>query len=406
MKHLLIALLLVCSTSALADYLADGQRALNAGNYTQAVNDLDKYLDRNPNNAEALFSKGLALTMQGQDDAAIKVFAALARDYPELPEPYNNLAVLYARAGRYEEARDALEAALVNHPSFPTAHENLGDIYAALANAAYNRAIVLDKGNHAVKQKQVLAARLIDLEESKLPPTTVASDSQPAADSTPTKPAASSVTPPARPSATATPAAQGGSSTTATAIAAPAAPLSPPEQIAAATPDVSAPKSAVTAPAAPSQPSPVQQPVDSYDIPDTFSTEPVLRGGAATSSSNTNALPASDKQAVLDRVESWRAAWSAKDPDAYLENYSPNFEPATGVSRSTWESQRRTRVVRPRSIQIQVLDPKVSSNDANSAVVEFVQIYESNTYSDQVRKKLVMERVGSQWLIVQESVIG
>ncbi|MGJ8667984.1 MAG: tetratricopeptide repeat protein [Oceanococcus sp.] len=382
MKRILSALLLICSASAIADNLEDGQRALNAGNYKQAINDLNKYLDRNPQNAEALFNKGLALVMLEQDDEAIRVFSDLARDFPELPEPYNNLAVLYARAGRYEEARDALESALVTHPSYATAHENLGDIYAALANAAYNRAIVLDKGNGAIRDKQALVAQLINLESAALPPVQVAASQSAAAPQQSVRvpvtrtpvPKAPAVLPPAN-----------------TAVSA-----------AAATRPVAAPVAQAAAP----QTQPAQAAAaDSYDIPQTFSTEPVLESAPAQAAGR-SVISAADKQALLARVEKWRATWSAKDPDGYLSNYSPNFAPATGVSRETWDSQRRTRVVRPRSILIQVLNPKVLSGSNGQAQVEFVQIYESNTYSDQVRKRLVMERVGGQWLIIKESVIG
>jgi len=64
-----------------------------------------------PQDAEARFSRGLVLVKLSRTDEAIKVFADLTRDYPQLPEPYNNLAVLYAQKGDYEKARDALEAA-------------------------------------------------------------------------------------------------------------------------------------------------------------------------------------------------------------------------------------------------------------------------------------------------------
>ena len=357
MKRILSLSLLVFSSVVFADSLEDAQKAINVGNYEQALTDLNKHLDRNPGDAEARFSKGLTLTMLSRDDAAITVFSDLVRDFPELPEPYNNLAVLYARAGRYEEARDALEAALVAHPSYATAHENLGDIYAALANAAYNRAIVLDKNNTDIEAKQALVAQITGMQKVT-PPVQVASRKQPAAR------APAPTAPPARPRAT-------------------------------------------PAPAVASQPSaPVaRQPVaDINDVPETFSTTPILPGSAAVASASK--LSSADEKAVLARLESWRASWSAQDVDAYLANYSPNFRPATGVARSVWESQRRTRVVRPRSIAIQALSPRVGQTGGNRAWVEFVQIYESNTYSDQVRKRLELEKVGGQWLIVKESVVG
>src|SRR3546814_8685917 len=83
-----------------------------------------------------------------------------SRDYPQLPEPYNNLAVLYAAQGDYDKARDALQAAIAKHPSYATAHENLGDIYAALAGAAYSKAATLDTADQAVRRKLAVINQL------------------------------------------------------------------------------------------------------------------------------------------------------------------------------------------------------------------------------------------------------
>jgi tetratricopeptide (TPR) repeat protein len=46
------------------------------------------------------------------------VFSKLTEDYPELPEPYNNLAVLYAQQKQYDKARTALEMAIRIHPGY------------------------------------------------------------------------------------------------------------------------------------------------------------------------------------------------------------------------------------------------------------------------------------------------
>lgn len=138
----------------------EAQTLLSQGDYKGALDRLDRYLASSPQDAEARFSRGLVLVKLNRSDEAIKVFADLTRDYPQLPEPYNNLAVLYAQKGDYEKARDALEAALATHPAYATAHENLGDIYSALAGAAYNRALQLDQGNQAVRYKLSLINQL------------------------------------------------------------------------------------------------------------------------------------------------------------------------------------------------------------------------------------------------------
>lgn len=138
----------------------DAQKMLSQGQAVEALTKLNQHLAKNPQDAEARFTRGLALVKLNRTDEAIKAFSELTRDYPQLPEPYNNLAVLYAQQGDYEKARDALEAALATHPSYATAHENLGDIYAALAGAAYNRALMLDQANQSVRNKLNLISQM------------------------------------------------------------------------------------------------------------------------------------------------------------------------------------------------------------------------------------------------------
>lgn len=145
---------------AWADDLGDARQLIDNGQYQAALGKLDSHLAEFPQDAEARFTRGLVLVKLARSDEAIQVFADLTRDYPQLPEPYNNLAVLYAQRGDYEKSRDALEAALATHPSYATAHENLGDVYTALATAAYNRALVLDDANDAVRVKLNLLNQL------------------------------------------------------------------------------------------------------------------------------------------------------------------------------------------------------------------------------------------------------
>jgi tetratricopeptide (TPR) repeat protein len=92
---------------------------------------------------------------------AIAVFQKLTEDYPELPEPYNNLAVIYAQQKQYEKAKQALEMAIRTHPSYATAHENLGDIYSRMASQAYDKALQLDSSNTSAQTKLSMIRNLI-----------------------------------------------------------------------------------------------------------------------------------------------------------------------------------------------------------------------------------------------------
>ncbi|CAG0939847.1 hypothetical protein GALLN_00768 [Gallionellaceae bacterium] len=150
------ALLLCFSLTANADEIQDINKLFKQGKQAQALERVDTYLASKPKDTQARFLKGLILTEQGKNDEAIKVFSSLTEDYPELPEPYNNLAVLYAGQGQYDKAKIALEMAIRTHPSYATAHENLGDIYAKMASQAYDRALQLDKSNTATQTKLAL----------------------------------------------------------------------------------------------------------------------------------------------------------------------------------------------------------------------------------------------------------
>jgi tetratricopeptide (TPR) repeat protein len=135
---------------------------------------VDAYLNAHPRDAKGRFLKGLIQTEQNKPNEAIETFVLLTRDYPSLPEPYNNLAVLYASLGHYDKALAALETAIRTHPSYAIAHENLGDVYAQLASQAYDKALQLDKKNSAAQTKLALIKDLFSQESPALRPVVVA----------------------------------------------------------------------------------------------------------------------------------------------------------------------------------------------------------------------------------------
>lgn len=153
--------LLACLFSGLAfaatpPTLQEASQLLKQGRATQALDKIDTFLSSNAKDPQARFLKGLALAELNRTQDAIKVFNDLTVDYPELPEPYNNLAVLYASQGQYEQAKNALEKAIRTNPTYATAHENLGDIYAKMASQAYDKALQLDKSNASAQTKLAL----------------------------------------------------------------------------------------------------------------------------------------------------------------------------------------------------------------------------------------------------------
>jgi len=184
---------------ARADELQDINGLLKQGQHAKALERVNQYLAQKPGDPNARFTRGLILAEQNKTAEAIEVFAALARDYPELPEPYNNLAVLYASQGQYEKARQQLEKSIRTHPSYATAYENLGDVYTKLASQAYDKALQFDSSNAAAKNKLSLIRDLIST--GRLP--SAASAPPVALAEAPSAPARSAPPNPAEPNASA-----------------------------------------------------------------------------------------------------------------------------------------------------------------------------------------------------------
>lgn len=332
--------------AAQADELAEANQLFRQGQLDRALDRVDAVLKGKPKDARARFLRGIILTEQNKPNDAIAVFTALTQDYPELPEPYNNLAVLYASQGQYEKARQALDLAIRTHPSYATAHENLGDIYAKMASQAYDKALQLDRNNQGAQTKLNLIRDLFS--PGAKPPKTAATRPDPLK------------------------------------VAAAPAPKPEPAKV-AATP---APKPAEPAPAVKPTPAATAAPAK----PETASAKPVA---AAT-----------DSDAVVRAITNWARAWSANDVAGYLGHYAADFKAPDGKTREKWEAERTARIAKPRKIQVSVDAPKVTFNDKNRATVTFRQHYRSDTLKTSSTKTLIMVKAGEKWLIQQERVGG
>src|SRR4051794_6430796 len=207
----------VCGTSSAADDYQESSRLFKEGKRAEALERINAFIAQHPKDARARFLKGVILAEQNKNVEAIAVFNDLTEEYPELPEPYNNLAVLYANQGDYEKARKALELAIRTHPSYAVAHENLGDIYATLASQAYDKALQLDNNNATARKKLALIKELVPAKPATglatteadkplpiKPPTEAARQAAPKSAVEPPKPTASSTGAPEKATASST----------------------------------------------------------------------------------------------------------------------------------------------------------------------------------------------------------
>ena len=141
---------------AQADEYADVNKLVSARKLGEAMKKAELYLADKPRDPQMRFIKGVIFTDMGQPAEAMAIFAQLNQDYPELPEPYNNLAVLYAGQGQFDKARTALEMAIRTNPSYATAHENLGDVYMQLAGQSYTKSLQFEPRNAGISAKLAL----------------------------------------------------------------------------------------------------------------------------------------------------------------------------------------------------------------------------------------------------------
>jgi ketosteroid isomerase-like protein len=343
-----VAMLSLSAHAVRADEVADVQKLLASGKNVEALQKADQFLTAKPRDPMMRFLRGISLSQANRTAEAITAFQKLTEDFPELPEPFNNLAVLYAQQGQYDKSRTALEMAIRTNPSYATAYENLGDVYAKLASQAYSKALQIDTRS-AVAPK---LAMIRDLFPKDRGATAVAALSN------------------------------GGTSK-------PAAPTAAPAPTPAPTPAPAPAPAPVPAPApAPVKPTPAPAPVA---VP-----TPVAPTPAPVEAK----LEARERE-VESAIRSWAKAWSAKDMDGYLGAYARDFDGGKG-SHKAWEQERRERINGKRSISVKVSDLRIKV-DGNKATAQFRQEYRADSLNVSSGKRIDLVRNGNEWVIVKES---
>ncbi len=331
--------MLIMSLSLQAGVQTDKiQSLITDGKLRQALSLTNKRLHEDEGNVTFRFLKGLILTRLNELDKARDLFVELTREHPDLPEPYNNLAVIYASQGDFEKARDALQQAINTHPSYATAHENLGDIYAKMASKAYNQALQLDAENTSAKAKLSLVNDLFFVPKHEVAAT---------------------------------------------------------ETMAEAEPPI------VTEPVVATEPTPAPVPETTSLRSEKQDVLPEQKE-AGKGLEDRKRVQEKLKSAVASTIDEWSKAWSAQDAEKYITFYGKDFTPPKKLSRAAWEAQRKLRLAKPRFIKIKISNLKITMLGDDHAQANFRQGYQSDTYRDEVNKALILKMVDKQWLITQE----
>lgn len=108
---------------------------------------------------------------------------------------------------------------------------------------------------------------------------------------------------------------------------------------------------------------------------------------------------------VKQFLKDWVTAWGEGDIEAYLSLYTSARSPRDDLTRSEWEQHRRARISPDKRVEINLKLESMGLEDSGIFDVIFMQQYRSETFEDQVRKRLFLLREGGELKIWKEEVI-
>lgn len=159
MHRLIIAMLIIVLPQlVMGNTIKQLEQQLELKKYARAASTGMSMLKQQPENTRILFLTALALQKNNQPEQAQRYYQRLVTLHPELPEPKNNLAMIYLQQGKYDSAVDQLIESLNTHPAYATAWTNLSNLYKGLASEAYRKALSEDNNTTSVMDSIQLTA--------------------------------------------------------------------------------------------------------------------------------------------------------------------------------------------------------------------------------------------------------
>ena len=140
-------------------------RANESGATKQPLTQSDSHSERPTTSAEAIdrFNHGLTLITQGRSDEAITVYEDLIKTFPQFPQPYNNLASVFASLGDLERAESLLRQGLELDDRYRLLRKNLGSLLIHRASRIYREAIDGERDTNASAKKEPIALQAFDM---------------------------------------------------------------------------------------------------------------------------------------------------------------------------------------------------------------------------------------------------
>ena len=187
MQRLIFGFILLFSANSFASInsVEDLQTLVVEKKYSRAIEAGERMLGEHPQWPDVQFLTAYAYQLNKQSDKATAMYQQLISQRPELPEPRNNLAMIYLQKGDYDAASRLLVEAINTHNSYATAYQNLSRIYTGIASEAYRRALSESKEPAKYAHKIELAAlsQLESVSEDSVPVIVASSETSSASES-------------------------------------------------------------------------------------------------------------------------------------------------------------------------------------------------------------------------------
>ena len=467
-RYIILTTLLsiVCVINSSAEITYDKiQLLIENDKHKEALNLTEDYLSRNKSDIKFQFLKGLILARLNRYNDAEKIFYKMAEENPNLPEPLNNLAVIYSIQGEYSKAQEILKKALESNRNYETVYHNLSDLYAKVASRAYNQALGISQTERGPVEK------LLFLRELNLPQTmlieslnrenkelkSVMKDTEKVLEEN--KLAIKIKNQELSKLGEAQRSIQklmqeklelnieikelkGSLDEVMYSLSLKDEQLAKLDETEKALAGLTNENKGLKDRLVKAEES-LGQLSSSFILKDeqlakldenlnninaadlkkensnlkskVNETELLLEelkksvaDGAEDSSPDigqkTNKL-SEQKKAIEIAINNWVNAWASKNIDNYISSYAMEFKPSRGLSRAKWELQRRERLANPSFIKIKLTNIKIEIRDDGLANVRFTQQYQSDSYKDEVKKIVTVKMINNKWLIMRERVL-
>jgi len=324
--------------------LSQVKQDMQAGRYALVIETLGQVIKERNDDYQAWFLFGVAHAHEQQYQQAIEAFRQVIVLRPDLAEPHNNLAAVYNALGDPRAAVRELEAALKKRPDYAVADENIANLYIELALRHYRNSLK-QAANPVIEQRY---ARLLNVRNPIGDRAAIMKQKN------------------AQPKTT------------------------------VATPAKAANKTLGPNKAASKKP-------ENMATAALLDTPIAAHGSSAVTAKDLN----TGMTDVLDALEVWRLAWSAKDLKAYFAAYSPSYQPeAKFSSLKAWKKYKKRVIKNKKFIKVDFKQVDVELQAGSStAIVMMLQRFRSNTYSGEGFKKLMMKHEDGQWKIVSEASV-